>query len=207
MHVQNTKPVEDTVEVQVTPGSDDKVLKIGSRLSPEVRSKLLKFLKANLDVFSRSHEDMIGIDPAVMCHHLNIDPTKKGARQKRRPISGERAEALQEEVDRLMKVGLVKESFYPTWLANPVLVEKPNGKWRTCIDFTNLNGACPKDSFPLPRIDQMVDSIAGHALLSFMGAYSGYNHIPMYEPDLEHTPSSQIEVYIVTLACLLGSST
>ncbi|XP_017239882.1 uncharacterized protein LOC108212672 [Daucus carota subsp. sativus] len=187
MPVQNTGPAEDTVDIQVTPGSNDKILKIGSRLSPEVRGKLIEFLKGNLDVFAWSHEDMIGIDPAVMCHHLNIDPTKKGARQKRRPISGERAEALQEEVDRLLKAGLVKESFYPTWLANPVLVKKPNGKWRTCIDFTDLNKACPRDSFSLPIIDQLVDSTAGHALLRFMDAYSGYNQIPMYEPDQEHT--------------------
>ena len=130
---------------------------------------------------------MVGIDPDVMCHHLNIDPDKKGVRQKRRPVSGERATVLQEEVDRLLKAGLVKEEFYPTWLANPVLVKKPNGKWRTCIDFTHLNNACPKDSFPLPRIDQLVDSTAGHALLSFMDAYSGYNEIPMFEPDQEHT--------------------
>ncbi|XP_017227902.2 uncharacterized protein LOC108203469 [Daucus carota subsp. sativus] len=111
----------------------------------------------------------------------------KGIRQKRRPISGERAEALKAEVDRLQKVGLVKEAYYPEWLANPVLVKKANGKWRVCIDFTDLNKACPKDSFPLPRIDQLVDAIAGHALLNFMDAYSGYNQIPMYEPDQEHT--------------------
>ncbi|XP_063948153.1 uncharacterized protein LOC135152236 [Daucus carota subsp. sativus] len=187
MQVQNTGPAEDTIDVQVTPGSDGKILKIGSKLGPEIRSKLIEFLTNSLDVFAWSHEDMVGIDPAVMCHHLNVDPSKKGARQKRRPISGERAEALQEEVDRLLKAGLVKESFYPKWLANPVLVKKPNGKWRTCIDFTDLNKACPKDSFPLPRIDQLVDSTAGHTLLSFMDAYSGYNQIPMYEPDQEHT--------------------
>ncbi|XP_074374144.1 uncharacterized protein LOC141714528 [Apium graveolens] len=73
------------------------------------------------------------------------------------------------------------------WLANPVLVKKPNGKWRTCVDFTDLNKACPKDSFPLPRIDQLVDATAGHALLSFIDAYSGYNQILMYELDQEHT--------------------
>lgn len=178
--VEKTSPAEDTVDIAVDAENAEKVLKIGSRLVPEVCEALVKFLKANLDVFAWSHEDMVGIDPAVMCHHLNIDPSKKGARQKRRPISGERAEALQEEVDRLMKAGMVKESFYPTWLANPVLVKKPNGKWRTCIDFTDLNKACPKDSFPLPRIDKLVDSTAGHALLSFMDAYSGYNQIPMY---------------------------
>ena len=97
-----------------------------------------------------------------MCHHLNIDPDKKGVRRKRRPVGGERATTLQEEIDRLLKAGLVMDAFYPTWLANPVLVKKPNGKWSTCIDFNDLNKACPKDSFPLPRIDQLVDSNAGH---------------------------------------------
>ena len=73
------------------------------------------------------------------------------------------------------------------WLANPLLVKKPNGKWRTCVDFTDLNNSCPKVSFPLPRIDQLVDSTAGHALLSFMDSYSGYNQIPVYGPEQEHT--------------------
>ncbi|XP_074350150.1 uncharacterized protein LOC141689690 [Apium graveolens] len=106
---------------------------------------------------------------------------------KRHPVSVERAITLKEEEDRLLEVRLIKESFYPEWLANPVLVKKPNGKWMTCIYFTDLNKACPKDSFPLPRIDQLVDATAGHALLSFMDAYSGYNQIPMYGPDQEHT--------------------
>ncbi|KAK1363262.1 hypothetical protein POM88_038823 [Heracleum sosnowskyi] len=181
-------PAEDTLSILMEEVDPPKILQIGARLESSLRARLFEFLKKNLDVFAWSHADMVGIDPDVMCHHLNIDPLrKKGFRQKRRPISGERAIALKEEVDRLMQVGLVKESFYPNWLANPVLVKKPNGKWRVCIDFTDLNKACPKDSFPLPRIDQMVDATAGHTLLSFMDAYSGYNQIPMYEPDQEDT--------------------
>ena len=180
-------PAEDTIPISVDKEDPAKVLQIGSQLEPELREKLTKFLKANLDVFAWSHDDMVGIDPEVMCHHLNIDPDRRGVRQKRRALSGERAEALKDEVDSLLKVGLVKESFYPKWLANPVLVKKPNGKWRVCVDFTDLKKACPKDSFPLPRIDQLVDATAGHALLSFMDAYSGYNQIPMYEPDQEDT--------------------
>lgn len=93
---------------------------------------------------------MVGIDPEIMCHRLNIDPLKKGTKQKRRAISGERAEALKEEVDRLLNVGLVRESFFPNLLANPVLVKKANGKWRVCVDYTDLNKSCSKDSFPLP---------------------------------------------------------
>ena len=78
-------------------------------------------------------------------------------------------------------------AFYPSWVSNPVLVPKPNGKWQTCMDFTDLNKACPKDCFPLPRIDQLVDATTGHELLSFMDAHSGYNHISMHPPDEDHT--------------------
>ncbi|XP_074356686.1 uncharacterized protein LOC141696444 [Apium graveolens] len=180
-------PAEDTIEIPVDEKDPSKVLRIGSKLVPRLKEGLSKFLLGNLDVFAWNHSDMVGIDPEVMCHHLNIDPEHKGVRQKRRFVSGESAVALAEEVDRLLDVGLIRESFYPDWLANPVLVRKPNGKWRTCVDFTDLNKACPKDSFPLPRIDQLVDATAGHALLSFMDAYSGYNQIPMYGPDQEHT--------------------
>ena len=87
----------------------------------------------------------------------------------------------------MLKAGFIREALYPEWLANPVLVKKKNGKWRVCIDFTNLNEACPKDPFPLPRIDQTVDATAGSELLSFMDAYSGYNQIHMYPPDQEKT--------------------
>ncbi|XP_074359652.1 uncharacterized protein LOC141699695 [Apium graveolens] len=154
--VERAGAVEDTIPILVDPNDPSKVLRIGSNLSPDLREDLARFLRENLDVFAWSHSDMIGIDPNVMCHRLNLDPKKKGVRQKRRLISGERVETIREEVDRLMEAGLVREAFYPMWLANPVLVKKPNGKWRTCVDFTGLKKACPKDSFPLPRIDQLL---------------------------------------------------
>ena len=81
----------------------------------------------------------------------------------------------------------IREVYYPDWLANVVMVKKANGKWRMCVDFTDLNKACPKDSYPLPRIDQLVDSTAGHKLLSFMDAFSGYNQIRMNDADQEKT--------------------
>ena len=86
-----------------------------------------------------------------------------------------------------MTAGFIREVYYPKWLANVVLVKKANGKWRMCVDFTDLNKACPKDSFPLPRIDQLVDSTAGHKLLTFMDAFSGYNQIKMAEENQEKT--------------------
>ena len=92
-----------------------------------------------------------------------------------------------DEVNKLLTANFIREVYYPEWLANVVMVKKANGKWRICVDFTDLNSACPKDNFPLPRIDQLVDSTAGHKLLTFMDSFSGYNQIQMAEEDQEKT--------------------
>ena len=88
-------------------------------------------------------------------------------------------------MDNLLKVRFIKEIKYPEWLANVVVVPKKGDKWRVCVDYTDLNDACPKDSFPLPHIDQIVDASTGHGMLSFLGAFSGYHQIPMYPLDAE----------------------
>ncbi|CAL8992282.1 unnamed protein product [Prunus brigantina] len=130
---------------------------------------------------------MPGISPDVISHKLSISPSFKLVRQKRRSYDAERYEAIKAEVDKLQTIGFIREVTYPIWLANSVLVKKSSGAWRMCQDYTNLNKACPKDSFPLPRIDQLVDATAGHELLSFMDTYSGYNQIFMHPTDQEHT--------------------
>ena len=99
----------------------------------------------------------------------------------------ERDNAIKEEVHKLVITEFIRKVYYPNWLTNVVMVKKANGKWRMCVDFTDLNKACPKDSYPLLRIDQLVDSIVGHQLLSFMDAFSGYNQIKMDEAHQEIT--------------------
>ncbi|KAL5564335.1 hypothetical protein UlMin_027499 [Ulmus minor] len=130
---------------------------------------------------------MTGIDPAIAVHRLQVDPDHPPVKQKRRKIAPERNKVVNEEVQKLLDIGSVREVHYPDWLANVVIVRKKNGKWRVCIDFTDLNKACPKDSFPLPHIDILVDATAGHELLSFMDAFSGYNQILMHPDDQEKT--------------------
>jgi hypothetical protein len=95
----------------------------------------------------------------------------------------EKRRAIGEEVHKLMAAGFIKEVFHPEWLANPVLVRKKGGNWRMCVDYIGLNKACPKVPYPLPRIDQIVDSTAGCKTLSFLDAYSGYHQIKMKESD------------------------
>ena len=118
---------------------------------------------------------MGGIDPAVITHKLNISPFFKPIKQKRRSFAPERQKAINEEVNKLLQAKAIREVEYLDWLANVVLVKKVNEKWQLCIDFTDVNRACPKDIFPLPQINLIVDAIASHELLNFMDAFSGYN--------------------------------
>jgi hypothetical protein len=147
----------------------------------------VNFLHRNIEVFAWSHKDMPGISPEEIIHILNVDPDMKPVKQKRRKFSPERVEDIVVEVEKLLKAQFIQEVYYPDWLANVVLVKKSNGKWRMCVDFTDLNKACPKDSFPLPRIDALVDSTSGYELLSFMDAFSYYNQILIHPEDREKT--------------------
>jgi hypothetical protein len=144
---------------------------------------LVDFLRANADIFAWSPSDMPGIPREVAEHSLDILPHSCAVQQRLRHFDEERRWAIGAELRKLLEAGFIKEVFHPTWLANPVLVKKKNGKWRMCVDYTSLNKACPKVPFPLPRIDQIVDSTAGCELLCFLDAYSGYHQIKMKESD------------------------
>jgi len=112
-----------------------------------------------------------------------MDAKVRPVRQRRRKFNKERCLVVKEETQKLLSAGHIREIQYPEWLANIVLVKKANGKWRMCVDFTDLNKACPKDSYPLPNIDALVDSASGYKMLSFLDAFSGYNQIKMHPRD------------------------
>jgi hypothetical protein len=114
---------------------------------------LVDFLRANADIIAWSPSDMPGIPREVAEHSLDILPNARVVQQRLRRFDEERGRAIGAELRKLLEAGFIKEVFHPTWL-----VKKKNGKWRMCIDYTSLNKACPKVLFPLPRIDQIVDS-------------------------------------------------
>lgn len=125
------------------------------------------------------------VDPAFTCHNLNMDPLSLPVIQKGRRTAPLHEEVVCKEVNRLIEVGAIREILYPTWLSNTVVVKKKNRKWRVCIDFTDLNKACPKDLFPLPKIDQLVDATSGYQRMSFLNAFQGYHQIAMNLADQE----------------------
>ena len=88
---------------------------------------------------------------------------------------------------KLKRVGAIKDVFYPEWLANTVVVKKKSEKWLVCVNFTDLNKACPKGPFPMPRINQLVDATVGHPRMSFLDAFQGYHQIPLALEDQEKT--------------------
>jgi hypothetical protein len=104
-------------------------------------------------------------------------------KQRLRHFNDDKCKAIGEEILKLLSAGFIREVYHPEWLANPVLVKKKNKKWRMCVDYTSLNKVCPKDLFPLPCIDQVVDSTAGCETLCFLEAYSGYHQIVMCVAD------------------------
>ena len=160
---------------ELVEGDPVKTTQIGTSLNPQTKKVIISFLKGNPDVFAWSHKDMLGIPTNIIQHHLNVDPEKKPIQQRRRVFAPERYKAVIDEVDKLLAANFIREVYYPKWLTNVFMVKKVNGKWRMCINFTDLNSSFLKDSFPLPIINQLVDSTAGHKLLTFMDAFSGYN--------------------------------
>ena len=92
-----------------------------------------------------------------------------------RRFSEPKRQAMGEELAKLIEAGFIREIKHPDWLANLVMVPKKDKSWRLCVDFKDLNKACPKDPFPLPRIDQIIDATAGHDSLCFLDAYSRYH--------------------------------
>ena len=123
--------------------------------------------------------------PEFIVHKLNVDPSFSPKKQKLRVVK-EHVDTVKLEVQRLKEVGVIREIFFLEWLANTVVVKK-NGKWRVCVDFTDLNRACPKDPFPMLKIDQLVDATYGHPRMSFLDAFQGYHQIALTFEDREKT--------------------
>ena len=186
--VDKSNELKEEIQL-VNLGSDDepKVVQIGNTLTSKEKDELISLLKEFLEVFAWSYKDMPGIDMDIVQHRIPTNSTMKPVKQKLRRMKPEWTLKIKEEVEKQYNAGFLKVVNYPEWLANVVPVPKKDGKVRMCVDFRDLNKASPKDDFPLPHIDVLVDNTAGHALLSFMDGFSGYNQIKMAPEDMEKT--------------------
>uniref|UniRef100_A0A151UDF3 Transposon Ty3-G Gag-Pol polyprotein n=1 Tax=Cajanus cajan TaxID=3821 RepID=A0A151UDF3_CAJCA len=156
-HDERPSPVDELDDLQIgkLPGQSTK---ISRQLTPELRQQLEAEILKNADLFAWSSANMSGIDADFICHKLAIHKEAKPVAQWKRKVGDERREAIVAEAQKLLNAGFMSEVRYTTWLANVVLVKKNSGKWRMCVDYTDLNKACPKDSHPLPSIDRLISS-------------------------------------------------
>ncbi|RDY14358.1 hypothetical protein CR513_00581, partial [Mucuna pruriens] len=164
-----------------------KEVRIGKDLRPDMRKQMVRLLEEYNDVFAWSYQDMPGLDANIVEHRLPIKPGATPVRQQLRRMKPEVALKIKEEVEKQWKAGFLAVSKYPQWVANIVPVPKKDGKVRMCVDYRDLNRASPKDNFPLPHIDTLVDNTACHQVFSFMDGFSGYNQIRMAPEDREKT--------------------
>ena len=188
--------------MQVNLGSQDhpKPISISKSLSLTEREELIALVREYIDVFEWNYEDMPGLDLQIAMHRLNIKPDIKPVKQQQRRFHPNIMEAIEAKVHKLIACGFTREGQHPDWVANIVSVLKKNGKIRVCIDYRDLNVACPKDEFLLPITDVMIDNTCGFKRMSFMDGFLGYNQIKMY-PEDEKDTSFQIPlgVYCYTM--------
>ena len=112
-----------------------------------------------------------------------MNPSVTPKKQPPQCLSRDHSDVVKDKVTKFKQEGAIKEVFYPKWLANTVVVKKKTRKWRVCVHFTDLNKACPKDPFPMPQIDQLVDATISHPRMSFLDVFQGYYQIPLAPDD------------------------
>ncbi|GAU51875.1 hypothetical protein TSUD_416600 [Trifolium subterraneum] len=182
------QPHEEVIEL-INLGSEEekKEIKIGASLEASVKGRVIALLREYVDIFAWSYQDMPGLDPEIVEHHLPLKPECPPVKQKLRRTHPDMALRIKEEVQKQIDAGFLITSEYPQWLANIVPVPKKDGKVRMCVDYRDLNRDSPKDDFPLPHNDVLVDSTAKSKVFSFMDGFSGYNQIKMAVEDREKT--------------------
>nr|GEU62626.1 reverse transcriptase domain-containing protein [Tanacetum cinerariifolium] len=182
---ERTHPTNFTIALH--PNFPDQEVVVGGSLSDRGRTELCALLKRNLDIFAWQPSDTTGVPWFVAKHRLNIREGCLPVRQKKRSQAPKRAKAIQAEVQKLVEARIIREVYYHDWLSNPVLVKKHDESWRMCVDFTDLNKACPQDCYPLPEIDWKVESLCGYPFKCFLDAYKGYHQIQLAEADEKKT--------------------
>jgi hypothetical protein len=170
-----SRAIELECEIKIVlldPRVPDKMVTISQDLAPSEEEELLSFLDKNSDVFTWRTSDIMRVCRDIIEHKLEVDPSERPRKQRLCKMSDKKITIAKVEVQRLLDLGFIREVYYPSWLANVVIVKKKNGKWRICTNFTDLNKCCPKDDFLLTRIDKVVDSAAGCEIMTLLDCFS-----------------------------------
>eukprot|EP00253_Pinus_taeda_P021920 PITA_21920 len=176
--------VANSKVVEIEPG---KTLNINANLTSHQEVKLVNLLQKYKGAFAWDYPDMKGIDPQLCTHHIYIEKDARPVRQPQRRLKPHLKEIVKSELQKLLDVNFIYPISDSKWVSPLVVVPKKNGKWRICVDYRELNKATQKDHFPLPFIDQVLDTLAGKKFFSFLDGFSGYNQIQITPEDQDKT--------------------
>ncbi|XP_031090967.1 uncharacterized protein LOC115995960 [Ipomoea triloba] len=179
--------IDELKEIDLGTTKNPRPILISTLLSNEDEKIYVELLKEYIDVFAWTYKEMPGLDPKVAVHRLVVKKACRPVKQAQRRFRPELIPSIEGEVNKLIEAGFIREVKYPTWISSIVPVRKKNGQIRVCVNFRDLNVACPKDDIPLPITELMIDVVTGHEIMSFMDGSSGYNQIRMALEDEELT--------------------
>ncbi|XP_049394584.1 uncharacterized protein LOC125858841 [Solanum stenotomum] len=179
--------IDPLKEVNIGTDEDPRPTYLSAFLEVDEEITYMNILKEYRDVFTWSYKEMPGLNPKVAVHQLAVKNGSRPIKQAQRRFRPDLVPLIKNEVNKLIEAGFIREVKYPTWISSIVPVKKKNGQIRVCVDFRDLNNACPKDEFPLPIPELMIDATTGYEAMSFMDGSSGYNQIRMAPKDEELT--------------------
>jgi hypothetical protein len=174
------------IDISVKPGIIENV-HIGASCSPDEIVTYTSMFKEFCNIFSWSYEEMSGIDPAIVVHEIKAYPGAKPVQQCLHPVHPCKATAIKLEVEKLLKVSFIYPVALTEWVSNPVPIDKKGGSIHVCVDYRDINKACPKGNFPTPFVDQIFDDCASSEILSLMDAFFGYSQINIAPEDQHKT--------------------
>jgi hypothetical protein len=174
------------IDISVKPGIVENV-HIGASCSPAEIITYTSLFKEFWDIFAWSYEEMLGIDPAIIVHEIKTYPRAKPVRQHLCSVHPRKVAAIKLEVEKLIKVGFIYHVALTEWVSNPIPIDKKGGSIRVCVDYRDINKSCPKDNFPTPFVDQIIDDCVGSEIFSLMDGFSGYNQINIAPEDQHKT--------------------
>lgn len=166
---------------------DPKIINLGTCCREDEKARFIKLLIEYIDVFTWSYEDLKAFHSGQFKHHITLKPGTSPFRQELRTYNPKVSDAIFKEIDKMLKACVIFPIHHSTWVSNIVPVRKKIREIRICVDFRNLNQASLKDNFSLPIMDQILQTVAGLEMMSFLDGFLGYNQIEVAEEDQHKT--------------------
>jgi hypothetical protein len=136
---------------------------------------MIALLKEYADCFAWDYTKMPGLDRSIVEHRLLLKKRFQPFQQRARQMKAKVLEEIKKEVEKMLEAGFIKPCRYAEWISSVVPMQKKDGRWWVCVDFRDLNRATPKDEYPMPVAEMLINAAAGHKILSFMDGNAGYN--------------------------------